>query len=297
MLLKFVPKSRSFLGCDVDFKPTEKSKAIVIPCGIEASVSYGSGAKKGPAAIISASQQVELFDEEFWQEPYRQYGVATLEKFPFKKSFPAALAQITEIVGQVLAENKFPLILGGEHSLTPAAVKAFTKKFGEISILHFDAHADLRDGYLGEKFSHAAAIRRCLDNSQVVKVVSVGVRSISAEEIPFLEANPQRIQIFWTKDKSHWRLAEILKALPAQRPVYLSFDLDAFDPSLLPATGTPEPGGLFWDEALTLIREIAKNRNIIGADIVELAPIKNLPASEFIAAKLAYKVLNYALRE
>ncbi|MFH0834219.1 MAG: agmatinase [Patescibacteria group bacterium] len=203
------------------------------------------------------------------------------------------MGQIEKTVSEVLAAEKFPLILGGEHSLTPGAVQAITRKFGQIAILHFDAHADLRDGYLGEKFSHAAAMRRCLDNPQVAKIVSVAIRSISTEEVDFLKANPDRIKIFWGKDKLRWKLGKIVAALPKNLPVYLSFDLDALDPSLLPATGTPEPGGLFWWETLALLRTAAEERKIIGVDLVELAPQKNLPASDFIAAKLAYKILSY----
>jgi agmatinase len=292
--MQFLPKSSSFLGCPETAWDPEQAKAVIIPFGLEASVSYGGGTKNGPAAIIRASQQLEMFDEEFWREPYRDYGVATLksEKLPIK--IPAALKLLEKQVGAVLSANKFPLILGGEHSLTPGAVAAITAKYGPISILHFDAHADLRDGYEGEKFSHASAIRRCLDNPKVEQVVSIGIRSISAGEIPFVEANPKRIKIHFAKDKANWKISEIIKELGA-RPVYLSFDLDAFDASLMPATGTPEPGGLFWDEALAVIRTVATQKKIVGADIVELAPIKSGHACDFLAAKLCYKILSYTL--
>ena len=293
--MQFLPKSRSFIGCpETEFDP-KQAKAIVIPFGLEKSVSYGGGTKDGPTAIIKASQQLEMFDEEFWCEPYRDYGVATLkpEKLPVK--IPAALKLLEKQVSAVLAANKFPLILGGEHSLTPGAIKAITQKHGSIAILHFDAHADLRDGYEGEKFSHAAAIRRCLDNPRVEKVVSLGVRSISTGEIPFLETNSRHVKIHFAKDKASWKVKEILQEL-GNLPIYLTFDLDAFDASLMPATGTPEPGGLFWDEVITILKAVAAKKKIVGADIVELAPIEKLHAPNFLAAKLAYKILSYALR-
>ena len=271
----------------------EKSQAVVVPFGLEASVSYGGGTKNGPEAILKASHQLELFDEEFWQEPYLNYGIVTLKKFGIKKSPKKAVAQLQKITAKILEANKFPLILGGEHSLTPGAVYACAEKFGKITILHFDAHADLRDGYEGEKFSHAAAMRRCLDDPRV-NIVSVGIRSISAGEIPFLEANSKRVKIFWGKDKGSWQIPEILKAL-GNNQIYLSFDIDGLDSSIIPATGTPVPGGLLFDEATAIICEVAKEKKIIGADIVEFAPIKNLHACNFMTATLTYKILSYAL--
>ena len=294
--MQFAPKSRSFIGCsEAEFCKPEEAKVVVVPFGLEESVSYGGGARLGPEAIIKASQQLELFDEEFWCEPYKKYGAATLKKFPIKKYLNQAIQQIKKITGDLLARYKFPLILGGEHSLTSGAVQAAVSRFGKISILHFDAHADLRDAYQGEKFSHASAMRRCLDDERV-SLVSVGIRSISAEEIPFLEANSRRIKIFWAKDKAQWKIPEILKSL-GNNPVYLSFDLDAFDSSLMPATGTPEPGGLFWDEALAIIRAACQKKKIVGADVVELAPIRKLHAPDFLAAKLVYKILNYVFQK
>ena len=290
--MQFAPKSRSFIGCpEAEFCSPEEAKVVIVPFGLEESVSYGGGASRGPGAIIKASQQLELFDEEFWCEPYRDYGIATLKKFPIEKSLDRAIQQIKKTTADLLAKNKFPLILGGEHSLTVGAVQAAVSKFGKISILHFDAHADLRDGYLGAKFSHAASMRRCLDDKRI-SLVSVGIRSISAEEILFLEANSKRIKIFWAKDKEKWKIAEIIKSL-SNNPVYLSFDLDVLDSSSMPVTGTPEPGGLFWNEVLAIIQTVAKKKKIVGADIVELSPIRNLHAPDFLAAKLTYKILSY----
>lgn len=270
-------------------RPSDRADAVIIPFGLESSVCFGGGTSKGPQAILDVSEQLEFFDEELWLEPHKHFGFATLKKFPIKKSLMAALSQIEGVVDAVLDAGKFPLILGGEHALTAGAIRPFAKRYKEITIFHFDAHADLRDGYEGIKYSHAAAMRRCLDFENV-RLVSVGIRNISAEEVPFLEASKDRVKIFWAKDKASWKVKDIVKAV-GKGPVYLSFDVDAFDSSLMPATGTPEPGGLFWEETIKIIREVLKNCDLVGADVVELAPQKGLHACDFIAAKLCLKIL------
>ena len=164
-------------------------------------------------------------------------------------------------------------------------------EFKKICLLHFDAHADLRESYNGEKFSHASAIKRCLDYKNV-SVISFGIRNISSSEITFLKKNSKRINIFWAKDKAKWNLTKF-KKLIKNKTVYLTFDVDGFDSSIMPATGTPEPGGLLWDETLDIIKIASKNSNIVGADINELAPIKGFSSYNFLVAKLAYKILSY----
>ncbi len=269
-----------------------KPGVTVVPFGLEASVTYGAGTSGGPQAIIAASHQVELFDEELWREPARDFDLTTLAPFPLAEGIEPALDQLENIVADILDAERFPLVLGGEHSLTAGAIRPFLERHDDLVILQFDAHADLRDGYEGEPYSHAAAMRRCLD-APGVSLVSVGVRNISAEEIPFLEANRDRIEIFWAKDRRTWDVGEVTTRL-AGRPVYLTFDLDAFDSSLMPATGTPEPGGLFWDDAIHIVRAACEAAGaIVGADIVELAPIAGVHACDFLAAKLAYKILSY----
>ncbi|MCG8494280.1 MAG: agmatinase [Sneathiellales bacterium] len=293
--LCFMTPEDGFLGLpeEVAVSP-ENAKAIIIPFGLEASVSYGGGTSRGPAAMINASHQVELFDEDLWCEPFRKFGVATVEEETVDGSdILAALKQLEEKTAAVLDAGKFPLVFGGEHSITPGAIRPFLKKFDDLIILHFDAHADLRDGYEGEAFSHAAALRRVLDHP-TVPLVSLGIRNISAEEIPFLDDNRHRITIHWGKDRARWNIQDIVAPLKG-RPVYLTFDLDGFDSSLMPATGTPEPGGFFWEEALAIIKAATETSSIVGADINELAPIDGLNAPNFLAAKLAYKILSYAL--
>ena len=288
--MKYLSNKKGFLG--IDNKNNKKENVIIVPFGLEKTVSYGRGTSKGPKEIIKASHQVELFDEDLGKEPYKHIGIKTLAPFTIKKNIIDALKQIENINRLILNKKKFPLVLGGEHSLTPGAIRPFVKKFDKICLLHFDAHADLRNSYNNNKFSHASAIRRCLDYPNV-SVVSFGIRNISSTEIPFLKKNKSRIKIFWAKDKSKWDLSQFKKII-RNKKLYLTFDVDGLDPSLMPATGTPEPGGLFWDETIKIIKTAAKFSQIVGADINELAPIKGFDCYNFLVAKLAYKIISYS---
>ena len=287
--LEFLKNKDGFLG--IDNKTKFKEKVVVVPFGLEKTVSYGGGTKNGPKEIIKASHQVELYDEELNYEPHKKIGIKTLKPFKIDKNINKALKKISLINENILNKKKFPLVLGGEHSITPGCIIPFTKKFKNICLLHFDAHADLRESYLGEKYSHASAIRRCLDYKNV-SLISFGIRNISEGEIPFLKKNSKRINIFWAKDKKKWNL-NTFKKMIKNKTVYLTFDVDGFDSGIMPATGTPEPGGLFWNESLEIIKIAAKNSNIVGADINELAPIKGFNSYNFLVAKLAYKILAY----
>ena len=287
--MKYLSNKNGFLGIDNKFN--FKEKVIVVPFGLEKTVSYGRGTRNGPKEIIKASHQVELYDEELNCEPFKKIGIKTLKPFKIEKNVKKALSVMSKINQDILEKKLFPMTLGGEHSITPGCIAPFTKKFKNICLLHFDAHADLRDSYNGEKFSHASAIRRCLDYPNV-SVISFGIRNISKEEIPFLKRNSKRIKIFWAKDKNKWDLNKF-KRLIKNKDVYITFDVDGLDSGIMPATGTPEPGGLFWDETLNIIKIAAKNSNIVGADINELAPIKGFNSYNFLVAKLAYKILTY----
>lgn len=269
-------------------------RVVVIPYGLEGSVSYGSGTKAGPQAMLDASKEVELFDEELWREAVADYGVVTAREPSIDSSdIPDALNKLASMTRAVLKDGKFPIVFGGEHSITPGAIRPFLDLYPDLHILHFDAHADLRDGYEGEHFSHAAAMRRVLDHP-TVPITSVGIRNISKEEIPFLDANRHRITIHWGRDRRSYDYDAIVAPL-AGKPIYLTFDLDGFDSSAMPSTGTPEPGGIFWEDAVGIISRAATIGTIVGADINELAPIEGLHGPDFMAAKLAYKILNYSL--
>ena len=288
--MKYLSDKKGFLG--IDNKNIKKENVVVVPFGLEKTVSYGGGTRKGPNEIIKASHQVELFDEDLNKEPYKYIGIKTLKPFPIKKKMADALKQIENINKILLDKKKFSLTLGGEHSLTAGAIRPFVKKYGKICLLHFDAHADLRESYNGNKFSHASAIRRCLDNPNV-SVISFGIRNISSGEIPFLKKNKKRIKIYWAKDKLKWNINEFRKIIKNKK-IYLTFDVDGLDSSLMPATGTPEPGGLFWDETIKIIKTAAQSSHIVGADINELSPIKGFDSYNFLVAKLAYKIISYS---
>jgi agmatinase len=287
--LKYLSNKNGFLG--IDNKVNFKEKVVIVPFGLEKTVSYGGGTKNGPKEIIKASHQVELYDEELNCEPYKKIGIKTLKPFKIDRNIKRALSKMSKINEEILDKKLFPMTFGGEHSITPGCIAPFTKKYKDICLLHFDAHADLRESYNGEKFSHASAIKRCLDYSNV-SVISFGIRNISESEIPFLKKNSSRINIFWAKDKNKWNFNKF-KKLIKNKTVYLTFDVDGLDSSIMPATGTPEPGGLLWDETLNIIRIAAKNSKIVGADINELSPIKGFNSYNFLVAKLAYKILSY----
>jgi agmatinase len=292
--LNYCTPEKGFLGLSPeDAGDPAQAKAIIIPFGLEASVSYGSGTAAGPEAIIAASPNLEFFDEELWCEPFRQFGIATLETPRIVSGVAPALGQLEALIEAALSEGKFPLTLGGEHSLTAGAIRPFARRYSDLVVLQFDAHSDLRDGYLGEPFSHAAAMRRVLDHPGV-SLVSVGIRATDISEVPFIEKAHERITIHWAKDRRRWSIKEIVAPLRG-RPVYITFDVDGFDASLMPATGTPEPGGFFFDEACEILAAASEAGNIVGADIVELAPIEGLTACNFTTAKLAYKIMSYAL--
>ena len=289
--VKYLSNKNGFLGIDNKF--SFKEKAVIVPFGLEKTVSYGGGTKNGPREIIKASHQVELYDEELNCEPFRKIRIKTLKPFRIEKNIKKALNKMSKINQEILEKKLFPMTLGGEHSITPGCIAPFTKKFKNICLLHFDAHADLRESYNGEKFSHASAIRRCLDYPNV-SVVSFGIRNISKNEVPFLKRNSKRIKIFWAKDKNKWDFNKF-KKLIKNKTVYITFDVDGLDSGIMPATGTPEPGGLFWDETLNILKIAAKNSNIVGADLNELSPIKGFNSYNFLVAKLIYKILSYKL--
>lgn len=292
--LDYLPAEQSFLDpLREDAAAPDQAKAVIIPFGLEASVSYGGGTRLGPQAILAASHQLELFDEELWREAYKDYGIATIREPAIAPNVPDALAQLSGLVEQVLEAGRFPLVIGGEHSLTAGAINPFAASFRDLVVLQFDAHADLRDGYLGEHYSHASAMRRVLDHAHV-SLVSVGIRALCQAEADFYDRNRDRITIHWGRDQARFDIEEIVRPLRG-RPIYVTFDIDGLDSAIMPATGTPTPGGLGWLQSLAILRRAAEVGTIVGADVVELAPIEGFHAFDYTAAALCHKILNYAL--
>jgi agmatinase len=280
----------NFLALDEKLSSYEAAKAVVLPIPYEATVTYGAGTRSGPLAIIMASRQVETYDLEFSGEPCSS-GIATLGELEQESGGPAVMiAKIEKIATDILKDNKFLLTLGGEHSISYPLVKAHKNEYPDLTVLHIDAHSDFRDEYQGSRLSHACSMSRI---SEVCAFVSVGIRSFcgSAGEAKALAAG----QIITASDfhKKPKIVSNILLMLSGN--VYITFDLDGFDPSIMPAVGTPEPGGIYWDETLELLAILAKSKKIVGADIVELAPIPGLSYPEFTAAKLAYKIIGHAI--
>jgi agmatinase len=280
-----------FGGIEDEIAAYEKARAVVVPVPLERTTTYARGTRKGPSAILEASRNMELYDEELGRETYREIGIATLEEMDTDEgALENVLGHIHTAVRGLLEEGKYPVLLGGEHSLTPPGVSAAARKFPDLTVLQIDAHADLRESYQGNPNSHACAMRRVLE---VCPAAQVGIRSLSQEEA---EAIPRlKTRIFWAKDiverpASTWA-DEVAKALSPH--IYLTIDLDGFDPSLVPATGTPEPGGLSWEQVTGLVRSVARQRQIVGMDVVELLPTPGLHAADFLAAKLVYRILGY----
>lgn len=254
------------------------TKFKLIPCPHEETVSWGKGTKNGPKAIINASNYLEDFDEELLDK--------SIKKSEVEISKPVTKKALTSACSKTLRSGKIPIVLGGEHSISPNAVKAVKTAYPDLSVLHLDAHADLRDSYQGTKESHACAARRM---QEICPVISVGVRSISKEEYKFAKENNLLDNIFFGNNLL--RDEEIIGKL--SKNVYISFDVDVFDPGIMPSTGTPEPGGLTWLQVLNLFKKVCREKNIVGADFVELAPIKGLHAPDFMVAKLVYKLMGY----
>lgn len=284
-----------FLGSDegVNYQADySKAKVAVIPFGMESTVSYGSGTKAGPKATILASQQVETIDEQTYDHIYK-CGIATLTEPKIPANPEKALQLLDKLTDQVLKDKKFPVIIGGEHSLTQGAMRAVTKHYKDVSILHFDAHADMREHYHGSTYSHGAVMNQTMTNLPIKNIVQVGIRNLSDthnNEMKFRNANKDKIKTFWAWEAMDpEKIASAIKA----KNVYISIDVDVFDPSIMPATGTPEPGGIYWWETLEILKAVYRKRNVVGVDLVEFAPIKNLHHADFLMAKLAYKLIGY----
>jgi agmatinase len=272
--------------------PYGKARAVVVPFGLENTVSYGRGTRRGPDAIIKASHNLEILDEQLLK-PFSDCGISTLAEPKIPTDQKTAIKLLAGLVSRVAADKKFPVVLGGEHSLTQGTIMGLSEYYKNFTILHFDAHSDTRLNYfIGGQYSHGAVMSQVLAKYPVKKLVQVGIRSFSDQdgEWDFRKKHKQKIKTFWAWDKI--TPAEVARAIPT-RDVFISFDVDVFDPSIMPSTGTPEPGGLLWWPVLDILKAVYKSKNVIGADVVELAPIKNLHAPDFTVAKLVYKLIGF----
>jgi agmatinase len=280
----------NFLGLPARYSDYARSRFAVLPIPYDSTTSFQTGTREGPAAIIRASQQVELFDEELEAECHKA-GVATLDPLVPNMSGPEAMHKdIFQTAKRVVRDGKFLFGLGGEHSITSGLVRAVMTKHKNLSVLQIDAHLDLRDSWEGANHSHACVMRRIVDLGATV--VPVGIRNISLEEHRFLKRRKiEPITARQCHTDDDW-VDRVLNALGDT--VYVTIDIDGFDPSFAPGTGTPEPGGLDWYQITGLLRLVAAEKTVVGADITEVMPIPGQAVTEFLAARLAYKLIGYA---
>jgi agmatinase len=276
----------NFLGLPAENAAPERARFSIVPVAYEGTVTYGTGTKNGPAAIIAASREVELFDPVSGVE-MSDFGIYTLPEVSATAKGPARMAErVRSVIAGELDAGRTPIMLGGEHSITAGAVQAFHRKYPDLSVLQIDAHADLRDAYQGSPYSHASVMRRV---HEICPHVAVGPRNCSLEEKEFIDA--AKIPIYWAKDilgRHDW-YGRCLEQL--SETVYLTFDLDGLDPSIMPAVGTPEPGGLGWYDTLDFLDAVFAKKNVVGADVVELAPIPGILYPDFTAARLVAAIL------
>jgi len=290
LLNKNLFSPNNFLALPEKLSKFEYSNFVLLPIPYEESTTFVKGTKYGPNALICASQELELFDCELGFEPCEK-GICTLDELEPISSNPEKMTKrIEDVAENLLEKKKIILSIGGEHTITVGLIKAFKKKYQNLSVLQLDAHADLRDSYQGSKYSHACVMRRI---SEFCPYVGVGIRSISTDELSF--AKEKKIKLFFAhKIKDNFSFFdEVLKLL--SEDVYLSFDLDFLDPSIMPSVGTPEPGGIGWYETLYLLKRLAQTKNVVGLDITELSPIPGNIAPNFLAAKLVYKMIGYII--
>jgi agmatinase len=282
-----VKTPNNFLGLEPQHSNYAAARAAILPLPYEASTSYHQGTRKGPRAIISASQQVEFYDEELNLEP-RTIGIATVAAPDFSRATPRrAVERIASACGRLLNDGKFVIGLGGEHTVTVGMHKAVVERFPDVWVVQLDAHSDLRPEYQGSPFSHACVMARV---TEISPAMMLGIRSGIMGERERLKTPSRLLYAYEMRENAHWQ-DEVFSKLG--RNVYLTIDLDFFNPAEMPAVGTPEPGGFGWYETLGFLRRLFLNHNVVGCDIVELCPIHGIVAPDFFAARLAHKLIAY----
>ncbi len=289
--------NKNFLAIEEKYSNYRDSKVVILPAPYEATTSYGKGAAKGPAGIYDASHYVEFFDEELNREFCFEKGNGIASLYPVKFNGAKGKKALDIIYNEVLKHiknNKFVVTLGGEHTISTAPIKAHLDSYKDLSVLHFDAHSDLRDSYEGTKYSHASFCARVAEFTK--DITQVGIRAQCREEYEFIKKN--KIKTFYAyaiRNGLHgknWQ-EKVIKGL--KKNVYITFDVDYFDPSIMSSTGTCEPLGFYWEETIALLKKLGRQKNVVGFDVVELAPKKENPYPDFLTAKLIYKMLNYFL--
>ncbi len=294
--MKTLGKDRNFLSIPEEFSTFEKSKIVILPAPYENTTSYIKGTILGPEKLIEASHQVELYDEEFDLELYREVGIATVEPLDFTefKKDEKAVELIYNMVLELLKKDKFVVTIGGEHTVAIGAIKAYSEIYPDLTILHFDAHSDLRNEYEGNKYSHACALARVFEFNK--RIVQVGIRAQDVEEAKFIRENGIKTFYAWEiksgKYNANGKTWQDSVVSELGENVYITFDLDYFDPSVMPAVGTPVPNGLYWDETIELIKKVGGQKNVLGFDIVELCPLPGLEYPNFTSAFFTNKLLN-----
>lgn len=273
-----------FAGLPDPYGQLEKARVVLLPVPFDKTTTYTQGTDKGPKALIEASRNLELYDIETNSEVYLE-GIYTAPPILAETS-EKMIHDTYEMTKSYLQQGKFVGVIGGEHSISFAPIKAHLEHFKTLTVLQFDAHADLQPAYENNPWSHASAMARVRELN--IKIVSVGIRSMSREELDYLD----RPHTFFAHEPLP--VEQVLEKLSG--PIYITFDLDAFDSSLMPSTGTPEPGGLFWNETMNLLRRVFKEKNVVGFDVVELCPQENNKAPDYLAAKLIYKLLSYKFK-
>lgn len=278
--------------------PFDDPAVAILPVAYEGTVSYESGTSAGPRAILTASAQLELYEMEMDCEPVMQYGLTTLDQLTLDALQPAdAAAAVAEAVAQLFGNHKLLVLLGGEHAITAAAYEGFKRKHaGPVTLVQIDSHADLRDSFRGTPYSHGSMARR-VHEAGVEQIIQLGIRSLCQEEADFLRAHCESVHIFdaaMLHADFDCCIAQLGRMLVG-RTVYLTLDVDGLDPGIIPATGTPEPGGLGWWQTLAILRAVCGAAHVPIFDCVELAPRPGLHAADFAAAKLVYKTMNYIM--
>ncbi len=277
--------NKNYAGIPDEFAQLEKAKVILIPVPYDGTSTWGKGSDKGPAAFLEASANMEHYDIETDSQVFEQ-GIYLADAITEKGSPEAVVDAVHKATKEYIKRNKFVTIFGGEHSISIGTIRAFNECFDNLTVLHIDAHADLRKSYNGSKYNHACAVHEASQNTNLVQV---GIRSMDIIEKTFMDLE----RTFFAHDMvndEYW-IDKVIDSMTDN--VYITFDLDALDPSIMPATGTPEPGGLFWYETLDFLKQVFEEKNVVGFDIVELCPNPSDKSSDYLAAKLYYKMLSY----